>query len=221
MGLAYYEGMGKTPLRRPNQETNRKPGERIGSKKLFADGMCLTSKMVSILARRKRNRGALPDLLANRRNQFATTEPVRKKRDNNHSLIAFPSPRECARVRGFRPRDTEWDVRALPKKIRVLFAKLKCFPNGKQLDFTSRSIDEEFSGVGFALHRLQQLLAQHEIDRASIVGIDKAEIPEFSSLIKIRHTGRGHLQQRLRKRVKHAEMRHRRLKLLEVLQKCC
>src|SRR5215213_2379044 len=54
------------------------------------------------------------------------------------------------------------------------------------------------------------------IYRAAIVRVNQREIPDFGSLIKIRHAGRSDLQERLRERVEETGARRRLLELREV-----
>ena len=43
------------------------------------------------------------------------------------------------------------------------------------------------------------------IDRAAVVGIDEAEVPQLGPLVDVRHAGRGQFEERLRQRVELAE----------------
>ena len=54
-------------------------------------------------------------------------------------------------------------------------------------------------------HFVQQPCAQREIDRATVVRVDQAEVPQLRALVEIRHAGRGQFQRRLHEAVVHAE----------------
>ena len=56
------------------------------------------------------------------------------------------------------------------------------------------------------------------IDGPAVVGVYKAEIPDFSPLVKIGDAGRGDLQQRLRERIEHPGARDRGLEFGEIFR---
>ena len=76
-----------------------------------------------------------------------------------------------------------------------------------------QALVEAFPGL---LHRhrrglLEQPHAQLEIDRAAVVGIDEAQIPELAALVEVGDAGSGQRQQLHRERVhpaRHPERRH-------------
>jgi len=65
----------------------------------------------------------------------------------------------------------------------------------------------------------QQGAPAGKIHRPAIVGVHQAKIPELRSLIEIRHTGRGDLDQGLREGIEYAEMSDSPAKRNEFLEK--
>src|ERR1051325_2781668 len=82
---------------------------------------------------------------------------------------------------------------------------------------THEPIDEagQITRALFA-YRCEKSLQMLVIDRAAIVGVDQGEIPDFGSLVKVRHAGRCDLEKRLRERVAEPGARDGLLKLYEV-----
>ena len=76
-----------------------------------------------------------------------------------------------------------------------------------------------FPAAAFAGGFGEQRLPRRIIDRAAVVGIDQAEIPELRALIDVRHAGHGELQDGLNKAVADAERRDPRLERQERFEK--
>ena len=66
--------------------------------------------------------------------------------------------------------------------------------------------------------RLEELAAQGVIDRAAVIGIDQAEIPELASLVEIGNTGRDGLSRSLGERVDPAGLGDAGNELLKLLR---
>src|SRR5262249_14920897 len=58
----------------------------------------------------------------------------------------------------------------------------------------------------------QELGSESVIHSAAIIGIDQRQVPQFTTLIDIRHAGRSELQESLCQRVNHSDPRDMALK---------
>ena len=85
--------------------------------------------------------------------------------------------------------------------------------------FAREQIFYQRERFAFALFYLSQVRGSFiEINRAAVVRVDQAEIPQLAPLIKVRHAGRRDLYERLRQAVENAAVRDSRLKLREAAQ---
>src|SRR5216683_2574207 len=104
-----------------------------------------------------------------------------------------------------RSRPLKWNVRALAKESGMPAAPAERLVGDIHFDPAVIGPLEKLFGQGeriarrftydFGEHRLPKGI----VDGAAVIGINQAQVPQFASLVEIRHARRSYLEQRLRK----------------------
>src|SRR5262249_49135186 len=126
-------------------------------------------------------------------------------------------------------RHPQGHIAPLGKQPRISAKQLQRAPDHEQLAaadlvISKQALKKLLSSSRFRVELLLQLgqyvSAQLKIYGTAVIRVHQTEIPQLGALIKIRHSGRGQLQQNLAERIELAKPGHFLLEGHELGQEC-
>src|ERR1051326_2761783 len=139
-------------------------------------------------------------------NRWKADARRKSRRDHGNPFIRQLSNKTDAALCKCSAR-VERQIIAALKKVSVLATESQPSFGQEQFDSSSGPGSHQFIWA-CVWQRVEHFTSDIVIDRAAIVRVDQAVIPDLVALINVRHTRRTELQQRLRKRIDRAQTRN-------------